>query len=61
MPDAPADTFYALGNLGQYIIVVPSRHLVIVRLGNAQTPHFDSDGANRLVKEVIGALPGVSS
>ncbi|WP_063893873.1 serine hydrolase domain-containing protein [Burkholderia ubonensis] len=61
MPDAPADTFYALGNLGQYIIVVPSKQLVIVRLGNAQTPHFDIGGADRLVKEVIVALPDASS
>ncbi|RDU98983.1 serine hydrolase domain-containing protein [Trinickia dinghuensis] len=56
MADAPADTFYALGNLGQYVIVVPSKQLVIVRLGNAQTPHFDSAAADLLVKEVIGAL-----
>lgn len=56
MPDAPADTFYALGNLGQYIIVVPSQQLVIVRLGNAQTPHFDIDEADRLVKKVISSL-----
>lgn len=56
MPDAPADTFYALGNLGQYIIVVPSKQLVIVRLGNAQTPHFDIEGANRLVRDVILAI-----
>ncbi|WP_321817365.1 MULTISPECIES: serine hydrolase [unclassified Paraburkholderia] len=61
MPDAPADTFYALGNLGQYIIVVPSKQVVIVRLGDAQTPHFDIDGADRLVKEVISALPDASS
>ncbi|RQS64111.1 class C beta-lactamase-related serine hydrolase [Burkholderia sp. Bp8963] len=61
MPDAPADTFYALGNLGQYVIVVPSKQLVIVRLGNAQTHDFDIDGANRLVKDVIDALPGAAS
>jgi CubicO group peptidase (beta-lactamase class C family) len=59
LPDAPADTFYALGNLGQYIIVVPSKQLVIVRLGNAQTAHFDIDAADLLVKEVISALPQV--
>ncbi len=58
MPDAPSDSFYALGNLGQYLIVVPSRQLVIARFGNAQTPHFDIDAADRLVKDVIQALPG---
>jgi CubicO group peptidase (beta-lactamase class C family) len=61
MPDAPTDTFYALGNLGQYVIVVPSKQLVIVRLGNAQTSHFDIDGADRLIKEIIIALPDTSS
>jgi CubicO group peptidase (beta-lactamase class C family) len=60
MSDAPPDTFYALGNLGQYVIVVPSKQLVIVRMGNAQTHDFDIDGANRLVADVIAALPGSS-
>lgn len=56
MPHAPRDTFYALGNLGQYIIVIPSKQLVIVRLGSAQTPNFDIDGADQLVDDVIRAL-----
>ena len=32
LPDRP-DIFYARGILGQYIICIPSRHMVIVRLG----------------------------
>ena len=29
----PADTIAALGNRGQYVVVVPSRDVVIVRRG----------------------------
>lgn len=36
-PDVPADAFAAMGNRGQYVIVVPSRGVVIVRRGEDPT------------------------
>ncbi len=36
-PDqGPPDLFSAIGHLGQYVMVAPSKHLVVVRLGKTQ-------------------------
>ena len=54
-PDAPADTFAALGHWGQAMYVIPSEHLVIVRYGD------DRDGSyrhNELLKRVRLAFAG---
>ncbi|HCJ21917.1 MAG TPA: serine hydrolase, partial [Erythrobacter sp.] len=38
----PADTFAAMGNRGQFIVIVPSRDTVIVRRGEDLAGHrFD--------------------
>ena len=52
-PDAPADTFAALGHWGQALYVMPEQRLVIVRYGD------DRDGSyrhNELLKRVLAAV-----
>lgn len=52
-PDAPADTFAALGHWGQALYVMPDERLVIVRYGD------DRDGSyrhNELLKRVLAAV-----
>jgi CubicO group peptidase (beta-lactamase class C family) len=51
----PRDAFFASGDLGQRIVIIPSQHLVIVRLGDSVDPTGDIRGLGRLVKEVIVA------
>lgn len=48
-PSAPADMYYAAGYGGQYIFIIPSKKLVVVRLGLRK---MDAD---RFLKEVITA------
>jgi CubicO group peptidase (beta-lactamase class C family) len=58
----PADAFDANGFQGQYVHVIPSRQLVVVRLGATQHRDYDHD---RLPHDVLAAmkatLPAVSS
>lgn len=53
----PRDAFFASGDLGQRIVIIPSQRLVIVRLGDSVDPTGDIRGLGRLVKEVIAATP----
>lgn len=41
LPDVPVDTYYADGFQGQRVYIVPSKDLVVVRLGLASTAYFD--------------------
>jgi CubicO group peptidase (beta-lactamase class C family) len=52
----PRDAFFAKGTLGQYVIVIPSEHLVIVRLGRSPNWPLDADGVSRLVSDVVAAI-----
>jgi CubicO group peptidase (beta-lactamase class C family) len=52
----PRDAFFASGDLGQRIFIIPSQRMVIVRLGDSVDPTGDIEGAKRLVREVIAAV-----
>jgi CubicO group peptidase (beta-lactamase class C family) len=51
----PADAYYASGNLGQRCVIIPSQHMVVVRMGDSVDPSGDIAGLTRLVREVIAA------
>jgi CubicO group peptidase (beta-lactamase class C family) len=51
----PRDAFLAKGTIGQYVIVVPSQRLVIVRLGRSPNMPLEADGVFDLVRDVVTA------
>jgi len=52
-PDVPRDLYSANGYQGQYVFVIPSKDLVIVRTGLAEYPEFD---VNSFLSEVVKAI-----
>jgi CubicO group peptidase (beta-lactamase class C family) len=51
----PAESFYASGTFGQYVIIIPSQRLVIARFGVSGN-RYDIEGVSKLVADVITAL-----
>jgi len=53
--DVPTDMFFANGFDGQSVFVIPSKKLVVVRLGLTKTPG-DKYGANNFLKNIISSI-----
>jgi len=43
-PDVPKDLYSMNGYQGQYVFIIPSKELVVVRTGLAENPEFDING-----------------
>ncbi|CAF1132767.1 unnamed protein product, partial [Adineta ricciae] len=55
LPDVPTDMFFASGFDGQAVFIIPSKKLVVVRLGLTKTPD-EEYGANNFLKTIIDAI-----
>lgn len=53
-PDVPADMFYMSGYEDQFVFIIPSKNLVVVRLGltTGNSPDY-----NKVLSDIIAALP----
>ncbi len=53
LPDAPEDTYLCRGHDGQFIVIIPSKELVIVRTGYSKRGEFDLNATVRGILESI--------
>lgn len=53
LPDCPADIYFCDGFNGQRIYIIPSKRVVIVRMGLSKSGEFDY---NSMVKEILSAI-----
>ncbi|NND15416.1 MAG: serine hydrolase, partial [Eudoraea sp.] len=53
-PGVPTDLYSANGYQGQYVFIIPSKDLVIVRTGLAESPEFDIDS---FLQNIIDTIP----
>jgi CubicO group peptidase (beta-lactamase class C family) len=56
IPGAPRDAFMARGYMGQYIVIIPSAKLVIVRFGQTHGKGAGIESVGALVSSVVEAL-----
>ena len=54
----PRDAFFAKGTIGQYVIIIPSERMVVVRLGRSPNWPAEADGVFDLVHDVVAATSG---
>jgi len=52
-PDAPEDTYMCKGHDGQFIFIIPSKDLVVVRTGYSRKGEFST---NLMLKEILKSL-----
>jgi len=52
----PADSYMARGAQGQYLVIIPSARLVVLRMGMAYTDRDDVGAVERLVAEAVAAV-----
>jgi len=55
-PDVPSDAFYARGYEGQFLVIVPSKKLVVVRMGLTQHTEVNIN-MNKMLADIIATLP----
>lgn len=62
-PNAPDDMYSAMGKNGQFMNVVPSQNLVVIRMGNApdgnEVPFLMNDTIFMLLKKVMCSASGI--
>ena len=54
LKDIPDDVFFADGFLGQRVYIIPSKNLVVVRMGYS----LSNFSVNDFLRDVIATLPG---
>ncbi len=52
-PDVPKDMYSANGFQGQYVFIIPSKDLVVVRTGLAENPKFN---VNAFLRDILAAI-----
>ncbi len=55
MPSIPEDAYAAQGHYGQAVVIIPSRDLVVVRMG--QTFNGSAWNLEAFLRDVLAALP----
>ncbi len=52
-PDAPADTYMCKGHDGQFIFIIPSKDLIVIRTGYSKKGEFET---NLMLKEILKSI-----